>query len=50
MLNNLVGSYGVRGDLGRALHAASLRFHFPVDEAGREVLEAEVRALRARLN
>lgn len=50
MLNNLVGSYSRRGDLGRALRAAELRLELPLDEAGRGLLERELAALRARLN
>ena len=50
MLNNLVGSFRARGDLGSAIRAAELRLALPVDDAGREVLTAELRGLQARLN
>lgn len=50
MLTNLVRSYVVRGDLGRAIRAAELRLALPVDDAGRESLVGELRGLRARLN
>ena len=48
MLNNLVGAYTGRHDLGHAIRAAELR----LDVAGsdREALELELRGLRARLN
>jgi regulator of sirC expression with transglutaminase-like and TPR domain len=50
MLNNLVGSFTRRQDLGRAIRAAELRLVLPVDDAAAEELGAELRALRARLN
>jgi regulator of sirC expression with transglutaminase-like and TPR domain len=50
MLNNLVGSYQRRGNLSAALRAASMRIQLPADEQLREVLEAELRAMQARLN
>jgi len=50
MLNNLVGSYTRRHDLGRAIRAAELRFELPSEGPQREALGAELRALRARLN
>jgi hypothetical protein len=50
MLNNLVAAYGRRGDLGRAIHAASLRLALPVGGSQRDALEAELRAIQARLN
>ena len=50
MLNNLVGSYVRRGDLGAALRAATMRLDLPASPSVRETLEAERRALRARLN
>ena len=49
MLNNLVGSYQRRADLGRAIRACEMRLELPL-EAERPALEAELRALRARLN
>jgi hypothetical protein len=50
MLNNLVGSYTRRGDLGRAIRSAELRLKLPLERAPAEALGAELRALRARLN
>lgn len=51
MLNNLVATYQRRGDLGRALHAAAMRMALPIAEPQlRDLLEAELRALQARLN
>jgi len=50
MLNNLVGSYQRRGDLGRAITAARLRLEIPADAGMRERLETELGRLRARLN
>jgi regulator of sirC expression with transglutaminase-like and TPR domain len=50
MLNNLVGSYTTRGDLGRAIRCAELRLVLPTGGELREGLEVESRALRARLN
>jgi regulator of sirC expression with transglutaminase-like and TPR domain len=50
MLNNLVGSYTRRNDLGRAIRAAELRLELPLERALAEALGAELRALRARLN
>jgi regulator of sirC expression with transglutaminase-like and TPR domain len=50
MLNNLVGSYMRRNDLGRAIRAAEMRLQLDVRGAPTEALGAELRALRARLN
>jgi regulator of sirC expression with transglutaminase-like and TPR domain len=52
MLNNLVGSYTRRNDLGRAIRAAEMRLELinAVEDAPAEALGAELRALRARLN
>jgi hypothetical protein len=50
MLNNLVGSYGRRNDLGRAIRAAELRLELPLARPAAEALGAELRSLRARLN
>jgi regulator of sirC expression with transglutaminase-like and TPR domain len=51
MLNNLVGSYTRRNDIGRAIRAAEMRLELPVEDAGTaEAIGAELRALRARLN
>jgi regulator of sirC expression with transglutaminase-like and TPR domain len=50
MLNNLVGSYTRRNDLGRAIRAAEMRLELPVSGQPAEALGAELRSLRARLN
>jgi regulator of sirC expression with transglutaminase-like and TPR domain len=50
MLNNLVAAYGRRGDVGAAIHAAGLRLALPAGASQRDVLEAELRAIQARLN
>jgi regulator of sirC expression with transglutaminase-like and TPR domain len=50
MLNNLVGSYTRRNDLGRAIRAAELRLELPLERGLAAALAAELRALRARLN
>lgn len=50
MLNNLVGAFERRGDVGRAIRAAELRLRFPLDAALREELELDLRRVRARLN
>ncbi len=50
ILNNLVGSYLVRGDVARAIQAADLRLALPLEAAARDALAAELRGLRARLN
>jgi regulator of sirC expression with transglutaminase-like and TPR domain len=50
MLNNLVGSFARRGDLGAAIRAASMRLALPADADERELLEGELRAMQARLN
>lgn len=50
MLNNLVGSYARRNDLGRAIRAAELRLELPLEPELREGLLAQLRGLRARLN
>jgi hypothetical protein len=52
MLNNLVGSYTRRNDIGRAIRAAEMRLEL-VHAAGPRAAQAygaELRALRARLN
>ena len=48
MLDNLVGAYTARHDLGRAIRAAELRLQVAGED--REALELELRGLRARLN
>lgn len=50
MLNNLVGSYARRSDLGRAIRTAEMRLELPLERALAEALGAELRSLRARLN
>ncbi|MBA3327250.1 MAG: transcriptional regulator [Solirubrobacterales bacterium] len=50
MLNNLVASYRRRSDLTRAIRAAEMRLDLPLAKPDRTVLEAELQALRARLN
>lgn len=50
MLNNLVGSYDRRGDLGAAIHAAAMRTTLPAQPAQRDFAQAELRALHSRLN
>ncbi len=50
MLNNLVTAYQRRSDLGRALHAAKMRLALPAEEAHRDILKTELRAIQARLN
>jgi regulator of sirC expression with transglutaminase-like and TPR domain len=50
MLNNLVGSYQRRGDVGAAIRAAQMRLELPAPPALRDVLRVELGALQARLN
>ena len=50
MLNNLVQSYSLRGDLANAILAGKLRLALPVDNDSRATLTAELKALQARLN
>jgi regulator of sirC expression with transglutaminase-like and TPR domain len=50
MLNNLVGSFTRRGDLGAALRAAAMRLELPASADERELLQTELRAMHARLN
>lgn len=50
MLNNLVGSYQRRGNVGHAITAAAMRLQLPVDDHLRRTLDIELRAMRARLN
>jgi len=50
MLNNLVGSYTRRNDLGRAIRAAELRLELPLERDLADGLATELRGLRARLN
>jgi hypothetical protein len=50
MLNNLVGSYQRRGDLGNAIRAGELRLELPAEESLAEAMRADLRAMKARLN
>ncbi len=50
MLNNLVGAYQRRGDLGRALRAAAMRLDLPAPPELRQELQTELRSMQARLN
>ena len=50
MLNNLVGAYSRRGNLGAAIDAARMRLMLPAPESMRDTLQAELRALHASLN
>jgi regulator of sirC expression with transglutaminase-like and TPR domain len=50
MLNTLVGAFERRAHLGPAIRAAELRLELPVPEEHRDLLETELRGLRARLN
>jgi regulator of sirC expression with transglutaminase-like and TPR domain len=50
MLNNLVASYQRRGDIASAIRAANMRLALPAGGSHRTLLEAELRALQARLN
>jgi regulator of sirC expression with transglutaminase-like and TPR domain len=50
MLNNLVGSYARRGNLGAAIRAGDMRLALPAEESFREGLRTELRSMQARLN
>jgi regulator of sirC expression with transglutaminase-like and TPR domain len=50
MLNNLVRAFQRRGDLAAAIHAATMRLALPADPALATTLQAEHRALQAKLN
>jgi len=50
MLNNLVATYDRRGNLGAAIHAARLRLALPARTSQRDMLQAELQAIQARLN
>jgi regulator of sirC expression with transglutaminase-like and TPR domain len=50
ILNNLVGSYERRANLTAAIRAASMRLGLPAEPPLRTTFQAELRALRARLN
>jgi regulator of sirC expression with transglutaminase-like and TPR domain len=49
-LNNLVAAYHRRGNLGAAIHAATMRLALPAEPSQRDTLQAELRAMQARLN
>jgi transglutaminase superfamily protein len=50
MLNNLVGSYRRRGDVGAAIKVAGMRLALPADPVLRDSLRAELVAMQASLN
>lgn len=50
MLNNLVVAYDRRGNIGAAIHAAKLRLALAAKAPQRDRLQAELKALQARLN
>jgi regulator of sirC expression with transglutaminase-like and TPR domain len=50
MLNNLVAAYERRGDIGAAIHAATMRLELPAGGSQRDFLQAELQAFQARLN
>lgn len=50
MLNNLMAAYDRRGNIGPAIHAARLRLALPAKASQRDLLQAELQALQARLN
>jgi regulator of sirC expression with transglutaminase-like and TPR domain len=50
MLNNMVASYQRRSDLTLAIRAAQMRLALPVEGPLRDTMNAELRALQARLN
>jgi regulator of sirC expression with transglutaminase-like and TPR domain len=50
MLNNLVAAYQRRGDLAAAIRAACMRLTLSAEGLSRDTLQAELRALQARLN
>jgi len=50
MLNNLVVSYQRRGDLRLAIRAARMRLILPAESSLHDTMNAELRALQARLN
>ena len=50
MLNNLVGSFQRRGDIGGAIRAGEMRLALPAEETLAETLRQELRAMQARLN
>jgi regulator of sirC expression with transglutaminase-like and TPR domain len=50
MLNNLVAAYDRRGDIGATIRAARLRLALPAEASQRDMLQAQLQALQARLN
>jgi hypothetical protein len=50
MLNNLVGAYQRRGNVGAAIAAAAMRLELPLHRRLRDALETDLRRLRSRLN
>jgi regulator of sirC expression with transglutaminase-like and TPR domain len=50
MLNNLVGAYQRRGDVGAAIAAAAMRLELPLHRRLRDALETDLRRIRSRLN
>jgi regulator of sirC expression with transglutaminase-like and TPR domain len=50
MLNNLVAGYERRGDLSAAIRAARMRLLLPTTSSQLDTMNAELRALQARLN
>ena len=50
MLNNLVGSFQRRGNVGAAIRAGELRLALPAEEALQDALRTELRSMQARLN
>jgi regulator of sirC expression with transglutaminase-like and TPR domain len=50
MLNNLVGSYRRRGDIGSAIRAAAMRLDLPTGQAMHDAMRQELLALQAQLN
>jgi hypothetical protein len=50
MLNNLVAGYERRGDLTAAIRAARMRLLLPTAGSQLDTMNAELRALQARLN
>ncbi|MBV9197969.1 MAG: transglutaminase family protein [Solirubrobacterales bacterium] len=50
MLNNLIAAYHRRANLTAAIHAARMRLRLPAETSRKIAIEAELRALEARLN
>jgi hypothetical protein len=45
MLNNLMTTYHRRGDLGAAIHAATMHLALPPDASQRDTLKVELRGM-----